>query len=285
MLNLTELEQFVAFADCGTLAQASEQLHLSQPTLTRTMRHVEDAFGVSLFHRGKNRITLNETGQLAVSYARQLLSDAGQAVQAVQSFDRSLRTITVESCAPAPLWSLLPALSQQFPENTISSKLTDLQQILSDVASGKCEIGILPFACPNPAFLDAPYLEEHLSVCIPHGHPLSQQATLTFADLNGFNCLLRDKIGFWTDLCQKKMPCSRFLIQTNEFEFQELVRTSSLFCFQTNLASLQNVVPEARAAIPITDPEANVTYHIFCLPQKRCLLQTVKFSRKLSETP
>ena len=41
MLNLIELEQFVAFADYGTLSKAAEHLNISQPTITRSMQHVE----------------------------------------------------------------------------------------------------------------------------------------------------------------------------------------------------------------------------------------------------
>lgn len=121
MLNLLELEQLVAFADCGTLSKAAETLHLSQPTITRTMQHLEEEFGVSLFLRGKNRITFNETGQKAVEQARKLLRDAREAVEQVRAFDQRLHTITVQSCAPAPLWTLLPVLSREFPERTISS--------------------------------------------------------------------------------------------------------------------------------------------------------------------
>lgn len=62
MLNLLELEQLVAFADWGTLSKAAEELHISQPTITRTMKNIETAFGVPLFARGKNKIELNETG-------------------------------------------------------------------------------------------------------------------------------------------------------------------------------------------------------------------------------
>lgn len=53
MLNLIELEQFVAFSDYGTLSKAAEHLNISQPTITRSMQHVEDAFGVPLFIREK----------------------------------------------------------------------------------------------------------------------------------------------------------------------------------------------------------------------------------------
>lgn len=62
MLNLYEIEQFVLFAETGSLTKAAELLHLSAPTLSRSMQNMEEAFGVSLFNRTKNRLTLNATG-------------------------------------------------------------------------------------------------------------------------------------------------------------------------------------------------------------------------------
>lgn len=103
MLDLNELKQLTAFADMGTLSLAAEKLHISQPTITRTMQHLEEVFGASLFVRGKNRIMLNDTGKIAVEQARQLLSAANNTLKTVQEFDRRLHTITVSSCAPAPL--------------------------------------------------------------------------------------------------------------------------------------------------------------------------------------
>ena len=47
MLDLSDLYQFVTYADCGTLSAAADKLHISQPTLTRTMHDVEDAL---VFH-------------------------------------------------------------------------------------------------------------------------------------------------------------------------------------------------------------------------------------------
>ena len=110
MFELYQLAQLVAFADCGTLAAAAEQLHLSQPALSRSMQRLEADMQVSLFDRQKNRIELNANGQLAVEHARKLLWQAQDMVSAVQSFDRQQRTILVGSCAPAPLWEILPAL-------------------------------------------------------------------------------------------------------------------------------------------------------------------------------
>jgi hypothetical protein len=35
MVEITQLEQLIVFAECGTLSKAAEELHISQPTLTR----------------------------------------------------------------------------------------------------------------------------------------------------------------------------------------------------------------------------------------------------------
>ena len=115
MLNLLELEQLAAFADWGTLSKVAEQLHISQPTITRTMQHLEEEFGVPLFSRSKNKIQLNETGKKAVEYAKSLLEDAREAVAQVQAFHKRLHTITVQSCAPAPCGPCSPSCPRNFP--------------------------------------------------------------------------------------------------------------------------------------------------------------------------
>lgn len=53
MLNLIQLEQFVAFTDYGTLSKAAEILNMSQPALTRSIQKLEAEFGVPLFQRSK----------------------------------------------------------------------------------------------------------------------------------------------------------------------------------------------------------------------------------------
>lgn len=272
MINLNDLEQLVAFADCGTLSRAAETLHISQPTITRTMQHLEEDFGVSLFDRGRNRIVLNATGACAVEHARKLLFDAEQTVRAVQAFDRKQRVISIASCAPAPLWSLLPALAARFPENTLSSRVMDTPEIHAGFANGDFTLTILPEPCEDPSVICVPYLRETLAVCVPLAHPLAGAKVLSFSAINGYNCLLRDELGFWTRLVKEQMPASRFLVQTDEFEFAELVRHSTLLSFATNLALAENRVPDDHIVIPLSDSAADVTYHLVCPASHHALI-------------
>lgn len=239
------------------------------------MKHIEDCFGVPLFNRGKNKIELNETGKVAVEYARKLLFEVDNTIQVVQAFDKNLRNISIESCAPAPLWKILLLLSKKYPNNSISSKIIEINEIIKDVLNGQCDIGIIPFELCDKRILDFEYIKENLFICVPDNNPLAKKKEVTFDELNGFNCLLRDEIGFWTDLCYKKMPASKFLIQTDESEFRELVKASTLFCFATDVASYYNDFCHDRVEIPIADNDVHVTYHLICKPEKKDLIQKI----------
>lgn len=266
MLNLLELEQLAAFAEYGTLSKAAEKLNVSQPTITRTMQHLEDEFGVPLFERSKNHIALNETGRRAVGYAAQLLKDAEKAVEDVRAFDRSLHTITVSSCAPAPLWRLLPMLSDAFPDMTLSSSIKSNASVLEDVRSGRCLLAVLPGMPEEGSIPETyccrPFMKENLAVCVPPDHMLAGYKEVSFEVLNGYNFLLGTRLGFWDDMCREKMPASRFLVQTDQFTMEELIRESSLPCFVTDVAEYDGEIYGDRIVIPISDQAAKITFHI-----------------------
>ena len=210
-----------------------------------------------LFTRGKNRISLNEAGQLAVTHARKLLEAADQAVAQVRAFDQRQRTIVVKSCAPAPLWVLLRKLNDAQPEKMVSSAICQNAEVLAAWQDGQCDIAVLPFPIDGASF----FMEEALFVSVPPGHELARHSSLTFADINGFNFLLRTELGFWDTLCREKMPASKFLVQTDSSVFDELVRASSLPCFTTDYGRLQGGYP-GRVHIPLTDAEAHVTFYL-----------------------
>ena len=264
MISFEDFEQLTAFAKHGTLAKAANALHISQPTITRTMKNIEECFGVKLFERGKNRIRLNDTGQIAVEQAEKVLDATRQMMTAVREYDKSLRTIVVESCAPAPLWFAVPQLAKKYPAMTLSSSLAGNDEIMEHVREGSCHVGIVLTPPAEQGIHCRPYLRENLSICLPPNHPALQNApaSLDFRDINGFNCLLRSQLGFWDGLCRREMPASRFLVQEDDDEFQELMRNSTLPVFITNLAKYSEEDMNGRVSVPIIDASANVTYYL-----------------------
>lgn len=268
MFNLEELEQFIAFSELGTLSKVAEKFLISSPSLSRSMQHVEDDFGVPLFNRSVNKITLNETGFRAVEAAKEIINASKKALQDVRQFDQSLKTTSISSAAPAPLWSLLPQLASAFPNKRITHQIKNTDQVLADIEAQEVSLAILPYRYESDRYPVKELMTERLYIAVKADHELTKRKSVTFEDINGYNFLLRSEIGFWSQIHQNKMPASKFLIQNNSFEFNELVRTSSLPRFVTNLSSDFENMKEERVLIPITDDEATVTFYLVVLDKE-----------------
>ena len=275
MLNLEELEQLVAFKELGTLSKVAEQFLISTPSLSRSMKHLEEDFGVPLFDRSVNRISLNETGERAVQVARRILKTSQEGIKEVRNYDQNLKTITVASVAPAPLWTLLPALTILYPNMQIQHKICSTSEVLEAIENKTTDLAVLPFAYEGYSVDCLPYLKENLDIVVSLEHTLAKESTVSFSDIDGYNFLLMNQIGFWNDLVLEKMPASKFLVQSSHFEFDELANNSTLPRFATNLSKDREKFQENRAMIPLSDAEAKITYYLVSINTDICLMDLV----------
>ncbi|RSX57773.1 LysR family transcriptional regulator [Bifidobacterium samirii] len=283
MVEFFELEQLVAFADHGTLSRAAEQLHLSQPSLTRTIKRLEAELRVPLVDRERNRVTLNANGEMAVRHARRILEARDGLVEQVREFDRANRTIAIASCAPAPLWDMAPLLSSLYPDTSIATTLTETEDFTSDLIAGRIQLAIGTSAASEAGgLLSIPFMREHLHLVVPRSHMLARLNTIRFRDFNGLDLLLRPDIGFWARVCRELLPASRLMFQTGADTFQALVRRTDLPYFATDV-SLRSVnrIPEDRVAIPIADEEASAVFHLLC--RKTDAERFAMFLRKVAD--
>lgn len=271
MLDLLELEQFIAVEELGSFSKTAQRFYVSTPTITRAMRHVEEAFGVPLFDRDKNKVALNDTGKLAVENARHVLREADAAIASVQAFDRSQRTITVVSCAPAPLWELLPLITRLYPDLSSTTRTANLPETERALKEGACDAVVLPYRPEDEELAVRHLMDEQLQLCIKREHPLANRESVTLDELNGFNFLLGTNLGFWNDICRTKLTASKFLVQSDDFSLAEVIRQSSLPCFTTDAALRANFrdVGDDRISIPITDSEVDVSFYLVANPSQK----------------
>lgn len=267
MIEYDILEQFVTFYKTGTLRKTAEKLHISQPTLTRNMQKLESGFGVSLFHRTRNSIALNETGLLAAEDAEMLLKQTENMLQRAREFDRKNRTIALGACTPVYVPELIHRITALCPTAAISSEIKEIPQLLEGVKNGTYHFVLLPF-CPEDDNLSCrKWGEEHLSFLLPKRHRYARRKSLSVSEMNGENMLLFQDIGFWHDLVAEKMPDSHFLVQTERYSFKELIENSIMPAFTTDYsydAAAASFSTPDRVSVPITDPEFNVNYYFVC---------------------
>ena len=264
------LEQFEAVARCGTLLKASEELHISQPSLSRSMKKLEDVLGVSLFIRENSKITLNETGKLAADHARRALEANQEMINRVTAFDRSLRTVSIGSCSPFPVNNLMPILQEQLPGKTLSTELVSSdEKLLARLRSHLYQMVVLHHLPEEKDLFCQRYLDEQLYITLPKDHPLAGLGSVSFEDLKSLRILMTAHVGFWMDITLEKLDPANLLIQNNMDALGELIDASNLPFFNSDQMLKADYQPPDRVALPITDPEAHATYWIACLTSEQ----------------
>lgn len=264
MLEMYMLEQLAAVKEYGTLSAASEVLHLTQPSLSRSMQKLEGLLGVKLFERTKNRLTLNENGRLAAEYARRILDEEQAMIRQVRALDRSRHTISIGTVAPGPIMELSPLLSGHFSEMTVSTEIRDEETLLRGLQQGTYQMIILNRRAEDADIRCHPCGSERLYVRLAPNHALANRGDARFVDLNGESFLMVKEVGFWDGIVREHMPDSRFLLQDDASALSELILASSLPSFATDLTLRIYGRRENTIYLPIVDDAALTHYYCCC---------------------
>ena len=265
MIELRLLEQLAAFYRCGTLSAAAEVLLISQPTLTRSMKQLEDELGIKLFVRGKNHISLNETGIRAAEYANQVLSQAEDFEMRIKAYDRSLHTISIGYCAPVPQLVMMPIINNVFSGMTISSDMKSDEKFEENLLQGIYQLAITHFKPENEKLFSKNCGSESLYMSFSQSNSLAFYPQVYLKDIDGLSVLLLSQIGFWADVHRKKTPNTKYLLQIEESSFIELAENSEYPNFTSSYFIDRNETMPGRINVKLADSECSTDYYLVCL--------------------
>ncbi|MEM9315446.1 MAG: LysR family transcriptional regulator, partial [Pseudomonadota bacterium] len=92
-LNYKHLKYFWTVAHEGSLARASETLHITAPALSVQIQKLEEQLGHQLFERKGRQLVLNEAGRVALDYADTIFTAGADLVGTLKGFDARSRQI------------------------------------------------------------------------------------------------------------------------------------------------------------------------------------------------
>lgn len=261
MIETYLLEQLVGLSEYSTLSEAAEHLHITQPTLTRSVQKLETLLGAELFRREKNRIYINDNGRLAVEYARRILECEDEMINAVRTLDRSRHTISIGSCAPAPNLLIAPKLRALYSEMQITAEIRSESELLDGLKRGEFQIITLACEISEKGLCCQKIGTEHLQLSVLPAHPAAVMDSVSFADIDGGSFLVYSDLGIWESIVREHMPDARFLIQSGVDEYAEVVNSSSLPTFDSDWGVIIYGKRANRVSIPIRDDAAKMTFY------------------------
>ena len=131
-MNEQQLQYFIKIADKQNLTHAAQELFVSPPALTATLRRLEAELGCQLFdHHGRN-IVLNSRGQILYQYAKTALSALDTARKEIAlAQEHSDTHLTVGLASPLICHDLMKAFLEQYPEIQLTHQVLRTSQLRS----------------------------------------------------------------------------------------------------------------------------------------------------------
>ncbi|WP_328994189.1 LysR family transcriptional regulator [Kribbella sp. NBC_01245] len=209
-MHIDDLRWFVVLAETEHLTDAAALLGISQPTLSRSLRRVEDEFGVRLFEREHRGLRLNPHGRNVLAAARTSVTavDATrEQIRAEHDPDSgTIRLAFLHSVATGVVPDLLTAFRKVAPNVRFALREEPSHEIVRDLESGEAELGITG-PRPDPEIFGWHLLErQRLCLYVPPGHPLAVRKRVALSEAAAEQFVaLRPDFGFHRvtdDLCR-----------------------------------------------------------------------------------
>ncbi|PVX76984.1 LysR family transcriptional regulator [Paraburkholderia unamae] len=188
-MELRHLRYFIAVAELRGVRAASEQLHVTQPAISRQIQDLEQAIGAALFERTPRGLTLTAAGEAYLAEARDILArvDAANrlARQIASGLHGHLRIGFVENAAWSGVVSrALREFERVVPQVSLELQPMNTPEQLEAIAAGRLDGGFCYRVGVQPeGIAGVPVLEQNVVLAVPEAWPLGQAGPVAAATL------------------------------------------------------------------------------------------------------
>lgn len=188
-MRVEQLEYLAAVTRLGSLRRAAEEVHLSQPALSETLRNLERELGVELLERKRSGARISDTGRELLPHINEVLNAVDRLRQAADMQHRVSRRLRLGTVNAATVTLLTPAIREfrtahpSTPVEVVADQQDGIQQQL---AEGGFDLGLVSYLrddAPPPGLHSTELLRGHPVVCVRRDSPLATLNAVTVTDL------------------------------------------------------------------------------------------------------
>mgnify|MGYP001137634380 CR=1 FL=1 len=191
-----QLEIFEAIARLGSFTRASEELFLTQPTVSMQMKKLSEMVGVPLIEQVGKKIYLTEDGQELAQATREIFGIMDRFTtlaaerQGLKKGQLRLMAITTASYfAPR----LLGEFAKLYPGIEVSLRVTNKEQVLASIANNLDDLYLLGQPPEGMEIESTPIMDNPIIVLAAPDHPLAKEKNISLEHLAQEPWLMREK--------------------------------------------------------------------------------------------
>ncbi|MFF1478134.1 LysR family transcriptional regulator [Streptomyces sp. NPDC058301] len=182
-MDLHALTQFLTVARLQHLSRAAEELHVAQPSLSRTIARLESELGSPLFDRG-GRLRLNDTGRLFRGYVERALGELEAGRRAVaEAPGKGLGTVRLASETFLTFTAPLAAYKRAHPSAEVELHQMPAADMARHLRAQRIDLCVASQPISTEGLESAPLLDEAVWVATSLDHPLAGRTSVSIEEL------------------------------------------------------------------------------------------------------
>ena len=190
----SKVRTLLAVVQAGSFTKAAEELHLTQPAVSRQMRQLEEEFGIRIFNMEKRTLVPTAEGAVLIKYARRIMAVYNKARQAIEDSSKQLRHLTVGITHTAESNAIAEALARYVNSRSgVTIKIiTDSQSNLHDMLKNyELDFAIVEGKINDPSLKYLILDTDCLVLAVSPGHRLAHRGMVTIGELQKEKMILR----------------------------------------------------------------------------------------------
>lgn len=184
------LNEFLVLEETNSFSKAARQLQISQATLSRHIKQLEDEYDVVLFERTTQKMKLSLYGEALTSYARHILEEERSFKRDVEriKFKKSNHLVigTVDFPYYYGITALLAAFKKDHPNATLEVQLASTDELVRMLDNGKVDVAFVRNISNLADRYDSfKYADDYVRIAVPADHPLADLTAVRIEQLSG----------------------------------------------------------------------------------------------------
>lgn len=200
-MTLQQLNYAITISQTGSMNRAAEQLYISQPTLTNSIKELEKELGITIFNRSGRGVTLTADGTEFILYARQVYSQYDNLLEKFGKNGNIKKKFGVSTQHYSFAVKAFVEMVNTFDTTKYEFAIRECKTLdaINDVSTLKSEIGILYLSDFNRKAIQKllnsnglvfnKLIDCDAYVYLWKGHPLANNESITFEELSDYTCL------------------------------------------------------------------------------------------------
>jgi Transcriptional regulator len=207
-MDVQQLRYFIEVAKQKSFTKATDNLHLSQPALSKMIRNLEDELSVKLFDRNHKRIELTDCGENLLESAQKALLHFDSIVESLQDTMNLKKGHIIVGIPPVIgttyFASIIASFKKSYPGVDLSIYEEGAKTVATQVMEGNVDVGVIISPVDSEELTAIPVMKDENVVVVNKKNPLADKKHAGFRDLkNESFCIFNEHFLLYGQIVSK----------------------------------------------------------------------------------